>query len=381
MEIFKAGYRQDAPPLDLKVVNVDFGRFELGRLSFDNILIQGSPTASGWSGKIDSPQIKGRIELPKNLKKGAIRLDLDHYSVDSDNSNEGKSPSFNTFDPRNLPPLQVTGKSLLFNGINLGSFDLQTSSLKRGVSFDRVEVNSGWFKFKATGSWLVNKAIPDNAMNFKMETADLGKLMESLGFTPNIKNAPGHFEGDLQWPGSPADIKNLWLTGHIDLKLRKGKFVDIEPGAGRIFGLLNLGALHRRLTLDFSDFFGKGLSFDKIEGSFNLDNGNAYTQDLSIEGPTGIIEVSGRTGLVSRDFDQLVTVIPDVSGTISTVGAILTGPLTGAALYTINKIAGKKINPVKTQYQVVGPWDKPEIMSSKKTGQSTQQQPIGFGLD
>ena len=382
MEMFQKGKRNAAPPIDLQMVNVDFGRFEYNNFWFDNILIQGGPTASGWSGKVDSPQIKGLIKLPKNLKKGTIRLDLEHFGITTDKTENEKPQLFNKFDPRKLPSLHATSKSLLFNEKNLGAITLRISKHRRGVRFDQADIKSDWFNLTAKGSWLMNRAIPNTAMNFKMETSKLERLMEALGFTANIKKAPGRLKGNLQWPGDPTDINNLWLSGNLDLSLKKGSFVDINPGAGRIFGLLNLGALHRRLTFDFSDVFGKGLSFDKIEGSFTLDNGDAYTHDLSIEGPTGIINVSGRTGLVSHDFDQLVTVIPDVTGTLATVGALAAGPVVGAALYLTNKVVGKKLNKVSTtQYQVQGPWDKPEIKSDKKTRQKTQQQPRSFDLD
>ena len=52
------------------------------------------------------------------------------------------------------------------------------------------------------------------------------------------------------------------------MKAEKGRFVDIGEGSGavRIFSLLNFAAIAKRMTLDFSDVFGKGISFDQIHG-------------------------------------------------------------------------------------------------------------------
>lgn len=385
LEMFHDDKQKDDPPIRLQQVNVDFGRFQHGGLAFDNILIKGNPTRSGWSGMVDSPQIKGKIDLPKDLSKGAVKLALEHYSINTDQVDKGESTPFNKFDPRKLPALDIYSKSLVLNEKKMGTFSLKTRKVKKGIQIKTAEIKSGWFQFNANGSWTMNRKIPETSMKVDIKTNNLGELIKALGFAGNIKKGKGKLSGQLRWPGDPTDIKNLWLTGNLDLSLKNGSFVDIDPGAGRIFGLLNLGALHKRLILDFSDIFGKGLKFDKIEGSFTLDNGDAYTHDLEIESSTGDINVSGRTGLVSQDFDQLVTVIPDVTGTIATVGAIATGPVIGAALYLTNKVVGKKINKgITINYQLEGPWDNPKIISSKqknKSAQETQQHTQGFDLD
>ena len=70
----------------------------------------------------------------------------------------------------------------------------------------------------------------------------------------------------------------------------------IALGTGSYAGLLSLTEIPRRLALDFTDFFKSGLAFNQITGSFTLDGGNAYTEDLRIDGPAAEIRVRGRTG-------------------------------------------------------------------------------------
>jgi uncharacterized protein YhdP len=114
--------------------------------------------------------------------------------------------------------------------------------------------------------------------------------------------------------------------------------------------------------MDFSDTFKKGFSFDKAEGAFNLDKGDAYTNDFIIEGPAGTIEITGRTGLVSQDFDQLVTINPAISTTIPVAGALAGGPAVGVALIVAQKIFGKAVDKVSTsKYTVTGSWENPNI--------------------
>jgi len=356
---------QGATGFKMREVDVNFGRFEYKDLAFDQIRLKGGPAEEGWRGVVESPLFKGLVELPSDLKNGVIRLDLDQLVFNSDKGKPDRGDQPNKFDPRSLPSFYVDSKHLIFNGQDLGSLLFRANKREDGLYFDQLKVASAWFNLNATGNWLYGKLYPGSSARFLMETQDLGRLLEAFAFTANIRKAPGRIEGSLTWPGDPRDVKNLQLDGELDLRLRKGSFADMEPGVGRVFGLLNLGALQRRLTLDFSDFFGKGLSFDRIEGRFSLDNGDAYTHNLLIEGPTGVINISGKTGLISKDFDQQVTVTPDLTGTLATAGAIAGGPVIGAALFVTNKIIGKELNKVSTtQYQVSGPWDNPKIEST-----------------
>ena len=148
------------------------------------------------------------------------------------------------------------------------------------------------------------------------------------------------------------------LNGSLKLKIDKGKFLNIEPKAGRLFGLLNLQTLIRLVSLDLSVLFSKGYTFDKIEGSFTLESGNAYTNNLAVKGRSADIDVTGRTGLVDKDYDQLATITPRT----------LFGPI-GAGLGAVIFIAGEvfeslpeKIDELlRYQYTIRGSWEAPVI--------------------
>jgi hypothetical protein len=47
-------------------------------------------------------------------------------------------------------------------------------------------------------------------------------------------------------------------------RAEEGRFLDVESGAGaqRIFSLLNFTTIAKRMSLNFSDVFGRGISFD-----------------------------------------------------------------------------------------------------------------------
>ena len=127
-----------------------------------------------------------------------------------------------------------------------------------------------------------------------------------------------------------------------------------------MLNLFSLNSLQRRLSLDFTDLTKEGFSFDRMKGTFVLTDGNAYTDDFVIEGSSAIIKISGRTGLVSHDYDQLIEVTPQVSSGLPLAGAIAGGPAVGAAVYLAEKLVGDNFNRMaQVNYKVTGSWENP----------------------
>jgi uncharacterized protein YhdP len=188
-------------------------------------------------------------------------------------------------------------------------------------------------------------------------------MMDALGFPGLIDGGQTTADIDAIWPGPPSAFALAKLeTGAITLKVAEGRIRDVEPGAGRFFGLFSLSEIPRRLSLDFSDFFRSGLSFNSITGIFGLDKGNAYTSNLLIKSPAADIAISGRTGLRARDYEQEMVVTPHTGATLPIVGAIAAGPVGAAAGLVLQGVLGRPMGKAMgSRYRVSGSWDKPQI--------------------
>jgi len=114
--------------------------------------------------------------------------------------------------------------------------------------------------------------------------------------------------------------------------------LGVEPGAGRMLGLMSVVELPRRLSLDFRDVTDKGLAFDRVRGDFDIRAGNAYTQNLLVKGPAVDIGVAGRTGLAAQDYDQTVVVSGNPSGPITVAGALAGGPIGAAGALLVSQL-------------------------------------------
>jgi uncharacterized protein YhdP len=77
--------------------------------------------------------------------------------------------------------------------------------------------------------------------------------------------------------------------------------------------------------------------------------------------------VAGRTGLVARDYDQVITVTPELGGSLSVAGAIAGGPVAGAAVLVLQKVFQTQIEQItRAQYTLKGTWDDPEMVRMQR---------------
>ena len=162
------------------------------------------------------------------------------------------------------------------------------------------------------------------------------------------------------WPGAPADFEIVRLAGVLHFLSTDGRLTQVAPGlAGHVFGLLTITSLPRRLLLDFGDLFREGIGYDRMEGSFAIENGNAYTDNLFVESDPARFEVVGRTGLVQKDYDQIVTIIPKVSSSLPLV-----------PIWLAQKILNRNLfdKAFAYQYTIAGTWDDPQMELVRTSG-------------
>ncbi|MCZ6525370.1 MAG: YhdP family protein [Gammaproteobacteria bacterium] len=337
--------------------------------SFSNIRLIADKTESTWHINLDGDDITGDIILPDKLDRDSqITLDLEKLSIRKTTPDKHGQNSTN---PLNMPALKVNVADFVYLDRNMGRMQLQATPVEKGLSIDHFEFTKPSLQIKGHGAWLVHKQEENSRFNIELHADHIDAMLETFGYRPtSIKGGKTSLQIDADWPGSPMEFSLENLNGTLDMNIGKGRFLDINPSAGRLFGLLSIQTLPRRLSLDFTDLFGKGLAFDKIEGHFDITDGNAYTNDLYMRGPSADVVVTGRTGLSDQDYDQLVTVTPQVSSSLPVASAVF-GPVgigIGALLYLGGKMF-KSINIfdkiLRYQYTITGSWDTPNIEKIK----------------
>jgi uncharacterized protein YhdP len=195
-----------------------------------------------------------------------------------------------------------------------------------------------------------------------MESNDLRSAMQQLNYADFIEARHGKLHADLQWPGGIDENFLGRASGAIELQVDDGQLLNLQPGAGRVLGLLSIAALPRRLSLDFRDLTDKGLRFDTIHGSFALKSGDAYTQDLLLRGPAAEIGMAGRMGFAKRDYDQTAVVTGSLGSSLPVAGTLAGGPVVGAALLLFTQIFKEPLKGVaRGYYHITGSWENPTV--------------------
>jgi uncharacterized protein (TIGR02099 family) len=342
----------------VNAIDLQAGQALLFGREFNAIHIDARRNADIWTADVSAVEIAGRIVVP--LEAGRPwRADLRHLHLAVLGANGDPDKAV---DPRTLPPMRIESERFSYGDTDYGTLSLVSSQRPAGVHMDRLLLISPQARIDARGDWVVAGERQYSSFNIGFETGDFGAALANFGYADTIRGGKGNAVVTARWHGPPTAFALDRLDGSLELSISNGRLLDVEPGAGRIFGLVSLQALPRRLTLDFSDFFGRGFSFDRISGSFAIKDGVATTDNLVMNGPAAKVEASGMINLAARQYDQIVVVYPNVSSGLPVAGVVAGGVGVGAAILLMERIFKPDIERMtKITYQVRGPWSEPEI--------------------
>jgi uncharacterized protein YhdP len=200
-------------------------------------------------------------------------------------------------------------------------------------------------------------------MNLKLDVSDVGRFLQRMGYPGSMQGGSAKLLGKLAWAGNPQSIDYPTLAGDLSLIAEKGQFLKIEPGIGKLLGILSLQALPRRITLDFRDIFSEGFAFDTITATAAVANGMLRTQDFTMRGPSAQVEMSGNIDLVGETQSLRVRVVPSVGDSLSVAGGLmLANPVAGIASFLAQRLFKDPLGQALAyEYAISGSWTDPKV--------------------
>jgi uncharacterized protein YhdP len=357
----------DGPKLSdyLQAANVRVADFQIFGYRFADLRGVLQSTQSGW--RVDvSGDTAGQVLIPESftgsqpLRATMERLVLNKVPAPEDAAKQADDDE--ELDPRNLPNMQIYVGSLLLGTRVVGAVDLKATRAPQGIRFDNATILAESARAEAQGEWLKTVDGLRSTLDATIESKDVAATLKSLSYTPFIEAKRGAIKADLAWNGGYDSNILEHASGAIRVEAETGQIVNLQPGAGRVLGLFSVGALPRRLALDFSDLTEKGLAFDTIHGDFELRDGNAFTNNLLLRGPAAEIGIAGRTGLGTRDYDQTAVVTGNLGASLPVAGALAGGPVVGAAVLLFSQVFKEPLKGItRGYYRITGPWDAPVV--------------------
>ena len=327
------------------------------RLGSFDLALKRSP--SFWVGEIDSTVAKGKVQLPIELQgANSISLDMEMLNLSALKQLTFQDTSTNS----GLKPLlNIHSKKTLWQSENLGELALETVRTPQGMIIKRLDLDGENETLASTGSWKDNGVTSTTHLTGRLDMKRADKLFDKLNITKDLTDTSGVIDFKLNWNALPWQMSLPDLRGDMNVNLKNGRILSIDPGFGRVLGILAVAQWIKRLQLDFSDIYEEGLTFNSIKGHFDLLNGKATTKNLFIDAVPAKITIIGDTDLVKQTVDHVIKVVP------KSLDAV---PIAGTIVGRVAAMVGKTLTGKDqegfffgTEYLVKGSWDDVKIRS------------------
>ncbi len=348
----------------IRSINLDIDRFYAIGQKFTDHRIEVNRSGHEWLIQISGDEAQGLITVPYDFTDGrSMQLDMERLILPGDD--EAENSADEQIDPRLLPAISVRASEFAIGDRHLGQLQIDIERTDRGLESSNLKTRDDTFTITGKAGWIIDTYEESGQRTFieaHLNSTNAQQTSQRLNYGLGIVSEEMIVDLNVDWPGGPRkDFMGL-LNGDVNVKVGSGELEDVDPGAGRVFGLMSFAALPRRLALDFRDVFNSGFSFDGITGSFRLVNGEAFTCDLTLRGTSADVGIIGRAGLEARDYDQSVIVSANVGNTLPVVGVLLGGPQVAAALLVFSQIFKKPLKDMgQVYYAVQGSWDEPTV--------------------
>jgi uncharacterized protein (TIGR02099 family) len=273
---------------------------------------------------------------------------------------------------KELPALDIVADDFSLGVRRFGRLELQARNEGGIWHLRKIQATNPFGSLAGSGEWRTVGGKNHTQLDFKIDSNDVGKLLERFGFPGAVRAGTAQLEGRLGWNGVPTDLDYASLTGEMKLEASKGQFVKLDPGAGKLLGLISLQSLPRRITLDFKDVFSEGFAFDSIASNIQVSNGVMRTDRLQIDGTSARIVIRGDTDLKHETQRLDVNVQPEL-GSTAALGIAIVNPIAGVATLLAHKILRSPLNQMfGFDYRVTGSWDDPKVEKSSGSSPLTR---------
>jgi uncharacterized protein YhdP len=177
-----------------------------------------------------------------------------------------------------------------------------------------------------------------------------------------VRRGKGQIDGQVAWMGSPISLDYPSLSGNINVNVETGQFLKADPGIAKLFGVLSLQSLPRRLALDFRDVFSEGFAFDFFRGDVAIERGIARTNNLQMKGVNAAVLMEGQADIAKETQSIKVVVVPEINAGSASLLASTINPLIGLTTFLAQLVLRKPLIEANTQeFFVDGTWLEPRV--------------------
>ncbi|WP_426416075.1 YhdP family protein [Aestuariirhabdus sp. LZHN29] len=391
-----AGEKGGESGVPLRIKQLRIGHVEGYGQAFDELRVDGELSATRQWLKVDSEHLSGELsaagETPIDLKLNRLQLaslspppEADILSEDplivssepalvslaKEQQAEGETDPWEAIDPREFPALNVNIEDLRFGEAPWGNIAVNVRPYDEGVHLFNIRGTVREADVSGDLSWAFAAGSHHTYTKGGLVIRDMGDVLERWGISRYVESESADYSFNLNWPGSPAAFSILQLNGSIRGGMQEGRFLDAgQAGALRVFGILNINTITRRLKLDFSDLFSSGVSFDETSSHLSFKEGVITTAEPStVNGPSSDFKFSGTIDLNANHIDSELVVTLPLTASLPLLGLVLANPVIGGGLLVFDKLLGDQVQQfASVRYSIEGDADSPEVQVEQLFG-------------
>ena len=283
------------------------------------------------------------------------------------------------------PATEFSVEDLVWQGHSLGSMSATIQS--GGSTVDVTDLHLTDSSQDLNGSMHCQSTTC--RLKFTLDSRNGAATLEDFGFRPELTAAKATLDGDLQWQVGDDRPPLATLAGRLNMHLEDGVTrADPDPHPeGTPFALLLVPALvsgigHLNTAGQVSAMAqgdegaqGQGsplpvsepraLRFARLDGDFEFDSGEAVTSNLHFDGDAEIL-MRGRTGLLTRDYDQQVWILKGEGRLPAAVRRLDPTPRVAAAWLSLRDLfaGGGREESARAPFHLQGSWDAPIVVAA-----------------
>lgn len=346
----------------LRAQSLQFGGRPLTRVTAGVTRLPGSE--AGWRFSLDAEQLGGFIEWRAGRGRDAGRIHARLARLSLPKSEAESVTQMLDQQPGSVPALDIVVDDFELRGKKLGRLEIDASSSGRDWRLNRLQLRHPDALLNATGQWQneAGQAQRRTVLDWKLDVADAGNLLERLGQGRVLRGGKGQLTGQIGWQGSPLSPEYASMSGQLNVALDGGQFLKAEPGVGRLLGVLSLQSLPRRFLLDFRDVFAEGFAFDGVGGDVKIERGVASSQNLRMRGVQAAVLIAGRADLAAETQNLRVIIVPELSAGGAALAYAAINPAIGLGAFLAQWLLSRPMAAANTrEFHVTGSWADPKV--------------------
>ena len=275
----------------------------------------------------------------------------------------------------NVPKIKFSCDSCRLGQVDFGVLNFSVGrNENKEVLLEQFIAQKGRSQMTLNGKWALTDEGSKTQLFGDLDIYDVEQEMIALGYSSIVKDSGLRLNVNANWQGGLHDFAIARVDADMSVRLDDGYLDEVSDKGVRIFSVLSLQSLVRKLTLDFRDIFSDGMFYSEITGNFNVKNGVLYSNNIEMAGAAGDLLMAGNTNLIDGELDYRLSYKPNLTSSLPVLAWIATlNPVTFLAGIAIDEVITSQVVS-EFKFELTGTVDEPNM---REVDRKTQDISVG----